>query len=56
MSASMAKPNFTAIVNASAFSTGSVPGIARSTAQAWVLGAAPKRVAAPEKILLRVAS
>ena len=32
------------------FSTGSTPGSAMSTAQAWVLGAAPKAVAAPEKI------
>ena len=34
--------------------TGSVPGRARSTAQAWVLGSAPKAVGAQLKILLRV--
>ena len=33
-----------------------MPGSARSTAQAWVLGAAPKRVDAPLKILLAVES
>src|SRR3569832_2955795 len=41
---------------ASRFSTGSTPGRPRSTAQAWVLGGAPYAVAAPEKILLLVAS
>jgi hypothetical protein len=38
------------------FITGSVPGRARSTAQAWVLGSAPKAVLARLKILLLVAS
>ena len=38
------------------FITGSVPGKARSTAQAWVLGAAPKSVEAREKIFDRVES
>ena len=37
-------------------STGSTPGSPRSMAQAWVLGAAPKAVGAPEKILDWVAS
>src|SRR3569833_1607441 len=41
---------------ASRFSTGSTPGRPRSTAQAWVMGGAPYAVAAPEKILLLVAS
>ena len=38
------------------FITGSVPGRARSTAQAWVLGSAPKVVGARLKILLWVES
>ncbi len=38
------------------FITGSVPGRARSTALAWVLGSAPKAVLARLKILLAVAS
>ena len=38
------------------FMTGSVPGRARSTAQAWVLGSAPKAVDARLKILLCVES
>jgi len=37
-------------------STGSAPGRARSTAQAWVLGAAPNAVELPQKILLCVES
>ena len=41
---------------AARFITGSVPGRARSTAQAWVLGVAAKAVDAPEKILLSVDS
>ena len=41
---------------ASRFITGSVPGRARSTAHAWVLGSAPKAVLARLKILLLVAS
>ena len=36
------------------FMTGSVPGKAKSTAQAWVLGSAPKAVEARLKILLAV--
>ena len=38
------------------FITGNVPGSARSTAQAWVLGSAPKAVAARLNILLWVDS
>jgi hypothetical protein len=56
MSASMARPNSTAYSTAARFSTGSMPGIARSTALACVFGAAPKVVALPEKIFERVAS
>jgi hypothetical protein len=41
---------------ASRFITGSVPGNARSTAQACVFGSAPKAVLARLKILLLVAS
>src|SRR5690606_39592331 len=41
---------------ASAFATGSVPGMARSMAQAWVFGSAPNAVLAPEKIFVLVAS
>jgi len=37
-------------------STGSVPGSARSTTLACVLGAAPKAVGAPEKIFEAVES
>jgi hypothetical protein len=44
------------VATASRFITGSVPGRARSTAQAWVLGSAPKAVGARLKILLLVAS
>ena len=44
----MAKPNFTAILSASSFKTGSVPGIARSKTFACVLGSAPKFDAVPE--------
>ena len=33
-----------------------MPGMARSTALAWELGLAPKRVEAPEKIFDSVAS
>jgi hypothetical protein len=36
--------------------TGKTPGKARSTAQAWVLGSAPKAVEAPEKIFETVAN
>jgi len=38
------------------FITGKVPGKAKSTAQAWVLGSAPKAVGARLKILLCVES
>ena len=54
--ASMARPKRMARSTAARFITGSTPGRARSTAQAWVLGAAPKAVEAPLKILLRVLS
>src|SRR3989338_3644823 len=50
ISASIARPNLQAIRTASAFSTGRVPGMPRSTRLAWVLGSAPKVVALPEKI------
>ncbi|MNG12523.1 hypothetical protein D3C84_961390 [compost metagenome] len=50
ISASMARPNLQAMRTASAFSTGRVPGMPRSTRLAWVLGSAPKVVALPEKI------
>jgi hypothetical protein len=49
-----ARPNLMAHSTASRFITGSVPGRARSTAQAWVLGSAPKAVGARLKILLWV--
>src|SRR5712691_6834667 len=52
----MAKPNRIACSTALAFATGSVPGSAMSTAEAWVFGGAPKAVEAPENILLCVAS
>jgi hypothetical protein len=39
-----ARPKRMARSTAPRFITGSVPGSARSTAQAWVLGAAPKAV------------
>jgi hypothetical protein len=51
-----AKPSRMARSTAPRFITGRVPGKARSTAQAWVFGAAPKAVEAPLKILLRVDS
>jgi hypothetical protein len=41
---------------AARFKTGNVPGSAMSTADACVLGGAPKSVEAPEKALLRVRS
>jgi len=44
------------VATASRFITGSVPGSARSTAQAWVFGSAPNAVGARLKILLFVAS
>src|SRR5438552_3976996 len=51
-----ARPKRMACSTAARLSTGSTPGSAMSTADAWVLGAAPKAVGAPEKILLNVAS
>src|SRR5712691_1111100 len=51
-----ARPNRIACSTALAFTTGSVPGSAMSTAEACVLCAAPKAVDAPETILLLVAS
>src|SRR5690625_4878952 len=56
MSALRASPSMTAWRTASALSTGRVPGMARSAAQAWRLGSAPKAVAAPENSLERVVS
>ena len=50
MFASTAKPRRTAFSTTARFSTGSTPGSAMSTAQAWTFGAAPNCVAAPEKI------
>ncbi len=46
-----AKPSLMAHSTAFLFITGRVPGRARSTAQAWVLGSAPKAVLARLKIL-----
>src|SRR3974377_2071065 len=54
MFAPIARPKRTACSTTRAFSTGSTPGSAMSTAQAWVFGAAPNAVEAPEKILLFV--
>src|SRR5574340_148855 len=51
-----ARPKRMARSTAPRLSTGSTPGSARSTAQAWALGSAPKVVAAPEKIFDRVLS
>ncbi len=51
-----ARPRRMAQATASRFITGSVPGRARSTAQAWVLGSAPKAVGARLKIFDCVAS
>src|SRR5437868_8742095 len=56
MVAPIASPNSMARSTAALLSTGSVPGSARSTGQACVLGAAPKAVEAPEKILEAVDS
>jgi hypothetical protein len=55
-SAPIASPKRMAHSTACLLSTGRTPGRARSTAQAWVLGAAPKAVDAPEKIFEAVAS
>src|SRR2546425_49649 len=51
MVAPIARPNWIARSTAPLFNTGSTPGSARSTGLAWVFGSAPKRVAAPLKIL-----
>src|SRR5258708_13825819 len=51
-----ARPKRIACSTAPRFSTGSTPGSAMSTAEAWVFGSAPNAVAAAEKILLRVRS
>jgi hypothetical protein len=51
-----ASPKRIACSTAARFTTGRTPGKAMSTADAWVLGGAPKAVAAPEKILLFVRS
>src|SRR5512134_478135 len=51
-----ASPKRTAFATASRFATGRVPGSARSTAHACVLGAAPNAVDAPENIFERVLS
>ena len=51
-----ARPKRMARSTAARFITGSVPGSARSTAQACVLGSAPKAVLARLKILLCVVS
>ena len=56
MVALTASPSRIARSTAPRLSTGSVPGSARSTAEACVLGAAPNSVDAPEKILLAVDS
>ena len=50
------KPNFIAIFKTSLFNTGRTPGIPRSILHAWVLGAAPNFVLAPENNLDSVAS
>ena len=49
ISASIARPNFTAIFKASLFNTGKVPGKAKSYMLAWVLGSAPNSMLEPEK-------
>jgi hypothetical protein len=51
-----ARPNITAMRTASWFSTGSTPGMPRSTRLAWVFGSEPNVVALPEKIFDWVAS
>jgi len=51
-----ASPSSMARSTAPLFITGKVPGKAKSTAQAWVLGSAPKAVEARLKILLCVES
>ena len=54
--APIAKPNFIAFSTAPLFKTGRVPGKAKSTTQACVLGSAPKSVEAAEKIFVLVES
>src|SRR3954453_19238890 len=56
MRPSTARPKRMARSTAPLLSTGSVPGSARSTAAACVLGGAPKAVEAPEKIFDAVVS
>src|SRR5260221_9907825 len=51
-----ARPKRMACSIAARLATGSVPGSAMSTAEAWVLGAAPNAFGAPENILLLVRS
>jgi hypothetical protein len=51
-----ARPKRIARSTAPWFITGSVPGSARSTGDAWVFGSAPKAVDEPLKILLKVDS
>jgi len=46
-----AKPNWMARSTAPMFITGSVPGKAKSTGDAWVFASAPKAVEEPLKIL-----
>ncbi len=54
--APIARPNRIARSTAPRFMAGSEPGRAMSTALAWVLGSAPKRVLLREKIFDRVES
>src|SRR5512137_941128 len=56
MVAPIARPNWIARATAPRFSTGSVPGRARSIALACEFGSAPNAVDEPEKILLAVVS
>ena len=51
ISASSASPVRTACVTQWLLITGSMPGIAASTRETWVLGSAPKAVGAVEKSL-----
>ena len=51
-----ASPKRIARSTAPLFNTGKTPGSAMSTAEAWLLGTAPKAVDAPEKILDTVES
>ena len=56
MRAPTARPNMIARSTAPRFMTGKTPGNAKSTAQAWLLGDAPKRIGAPLKIFDSVVS